>query len=90
MPERDGVGSHHIELLGKTRELTERTLRMKKEGQEQCCHLEGVGHGDGPGRTLGECEKGPAEPATSFCPSVLPKPSLVFTREEALCRESAT
>lgn len=39
---------------------------------------------------MGECEKGRAEPVTSFCPSVLPKSTLVFTRDKVSCRESAT
>lgn len=52
-PERDGVGSHCIELFVKILELTERALRIKKEDQEHCCHMEGVGRGEGPGRPLG-------------------------------------
>lgn len=51
--ERDGGGRHHVELLVKTVELTERDFENeKKKDQEQCCHVEGVGRGEGPGRTL--------------------------------------
>ena len=89
-PKRDGVGSYRIELFIKTLELTERALRIKRRRPRT---LLPRGRGGLRRRswedTMGGGQKGGAEPVTSLCPSVLPKPTLVFLREVSY-RELAT